>query len=53
MICEYKRSVVGVYGVFESCESVIMVCEYNGSVVNVYGINKKRVSVVMERRERN
>jgi hypothetical protein len=46
-------SIEGVYGVFESCESVIMVCEYNGSVVNVYGINKKRVSVVMERRGRN
>jgi hypothetical protein len=43
---------VGVYGVFESGESVIVVCEYKGSVVDVYGINKKRVSVVMKRRER-
>jgi hypothetical protein len=39
------------YGVFESCESVIVVCEYKGSR-RFYGINKKRVSLVMERRER-
>ena len=44
---------MGVYGVFEGCESVIVVCEYKGSVVDVYGINEKRVSVVMERRGRN
>jgi hypothetical protein len=42
-----------VYGVFESCESVIVVCEYKRSIVDVYGKNKKRVSVVKERRERN
>ena len=44
---------MGVYGVFESCESVIVVCEYKGSVVDVYGINKWRVSMVRERRKRS
>ena len=43
---------MGVYGVFESCESVVVVCEYKGRVVDDYGINKRRVSVVKERRER-
>ena len=27
---------MGVYGAFESCESVLVVCEYKGRV-NVYG----------------
>ena len=44
---------MGVYGVFESCESVIVVCEYKGNVVDVYGINKWRVSMVRERRKRS
>ena len=39
---------MGVYGVFESCESVIVVCEYKRSVVDVYGGEKRRVSVVGE-----
>ena len=34
---------MGVYGVFESCESVIVVCEYKRCVVDVYGGEKRRV----------
>ena len=37
VVCEYKGSVVSVYGVLKSCGSVKVICEYNGDVVDVYG----------------
>ena len=44
---------MGVYGDFESCESVIVVCEYKGNIVDVYGINNWKMSMVREGRKRN
>ena len=38
---------MGVYGVFESCESVIVVCEYGGSVIDVCGVLKNSGSVIV------
>jgi hypothetical protein len=37
VVCEYNGSIVDVYEILESFESVIVICEYNGSVVDVYG----------------
>jgi hypothetical protein len=47
VICEYFGSIVDVYGVLESCGSVIVVCECCGSVINMYGVLKNCGSVIV------